>query len=160
MRGCTNLCLDEIRPVEVPLLQMWRKKTLHFSSLCWTPRKDLYRSSRRLKPISLAKSLHQVLKPEKNGSREVVDIAKRRVKHHPFRHCLSRFFTSDDNLQCALYSPLYSGRLQRKFCVARHKVGTIPYRTARMISRAGAQRTGSWNCARGRSALQSSVRVS
>ena len=30
------------------------------------------------------------------------DIAIRRVKHHLFRHCLSRFFTSDDDLQCAI----------------------------------------------------------
>ena len=29
-----------------------------------------------------------------------------------------------------------------KFCESRRKVGTIPYHTVRMISRAGAQRTG------------------
>ena len=102
LRGCANLCLEEIRPVEVLLLQMWRKKLL-FYSLCWTPRKGLYGSSRRLKPISLAKDLHQVLKPKKIGTSEVTDIAKLRVKHHPFRHCLWRFFTSNDDLQCALY---------------------------------------------------------
>ena len=131
LRGCANLCLEEIRPVEVLLLQMWRKKLL-FYSLCWTPRKGLYGSSRRLKPISLAKDLHQVLKPKKIGTSEVTDIAKLRVKHHPFRHCLWRFFTSNDDLQCALYilyKTLYSGRFQRKFCESRLKVGTIPYRT-------------------------------
>ena len=129
-------------------------------SLCWRPRKGLYRSSRHLKPISLAKDLHQVLKLEKNGTWEANDIAKRCVKHHPFRHCLSRFFTNGDDLQCALDRTLYSGRLQRKFCESRRKVGTIPYRTVCMISRAGAQRTGSWNCNWDRSARQSSVRVS
>ena len=50
-------------------------------------------------------------------------------------------FMSDDELQCTLYSTLYSGRFQRKFCESRRRVGTIPYRTVRMISRAGAQRT-------------------
>ena len=97
---------------------------------------------------------------EKNGTWEVTDIAKRRVKHHPFHHCRSRFFRDDDDLQCALYSTLYSGRFQRKFCESRRKVGTIPYRTVRMISSAGPQRSGSWNCDWGRSALSSSVRVS
>ena len=122
------------------------EKTLLFFSFCWTPRKGLYRSSRHLKPISLAENLHQVLKPKQIATWEVTDIAKRRVKHHPFHHCFSRFFTSDDDLQCALYSTLYSGRFQRKFCELRRKAGTIPYRTVCMISRAGAQRTGSWNC--------------
>ena len=66
------------------------------------------------------------------------------MEHHPFRHCLSRIFTSDD-VQFTLYSTLYSGRFQRKFCESRLKVGTIPYRTVRMTSREGAQRTGSGN---------------
>ena len=104
---------------------------------------------------------------EKIGTWDATDIAKRRVKHHPFRHCLSRFFTSDDDLQCTLYSTLYSGRFQRKinFCESRLKVGTIPYR-AHDIVRAGAQRTGSADHGtatgimgpdRSASALQSSV---
>ena len=135
-------------------------ETLLFFSWCWTPRKDLYRSSRHLKPISLTKNVHQVLKPKKIGTWEVTDIAKRRAKHQPFRHCISRFFTSDDDLQCALYSTLYSGRFHRKFCESRRKVSTIPYRSVRMISRARAQRTRSWNCDWDRSALQSSARVS
>ena len=47
------------------------------------------------------------------------------VKHHPFRNCLSRFFTGND-LQCALYSTLYSGRFQRKSqSMVRHD--TVPY---------------------------------
>ena len=83
---------------------------------------------------------------KKIGTWDTTDIAKRCIEHHPFRHYLSRFFRSDDDLQCALYSTLYSGRFQRKFCESRWKVGTIPYHTARMISRAGAQPTGSWNC--------------
>ena len=99
------------------------EKTLLFFSSCWTPGKGLYISSRHFQPISLAKGLHQVLKPKKKkkkkkkkGICEATNIAKRRVKHHPFRHCLSRFFTSDDDLQCALYRTLCSGRFLRKFC--------------------------------------------
>ena len=102
------------------------ERTLLFFSLCWTPRKGLYRSSRRLKSIP-RQILYEVLKPKKIGTWEVTDIAKRRIKHHPFRHCRSRFFTSDDDLQFALYSTLCSGRFQRKFCKSRRKVGIVPY---------------------------------
>ena len=116
------------------------EKTLLFFYLCWTPRKGRYTSSRYLKSLSLAEHIHQVLKP-KIGTWAVADITKRRVKHHPIRHCLSRFFTNDDDLQCALSRALYSARLQRRFCEQQRKV--ITYRTVRMISRAGAQRTGS-----------------
>ena len=93
-----------------------------------------------MKAISLAKDVHQVLKLKNLGTRDATDIAKRRIKHHPFRHC---FFTGDDDLQCTLYSALCSGSFLRKFCDSRCKVGTIPYRTVRMISRVGAQRP--WN---------------
>ena len=119
------------------------ENTLLFFSLCWTPRKGFYRSSRQLKSISLAQYLHQVLKSKKSGTCEVADIAKRRVKHHPIRHCLSRFFASDNDNQCVLYRILYRAKLQRRFCESRRKVSMISYRTLRMISRAGAQRTGS-----------------
>ena len=98
-------------------------------SLCLRPQKGLYSSIRHLKPILLARDLHEVLKPKKIGTWDVTDIAIRRVKHHPIRHCLSRFFTSDDDLQCALYSTLCSGRFQHKICESRRKIGTIPYRT-------------------------------
>ena len=155
MRSCANQCLEEIHVIEVLLLPNRRKKTLLFSSQCYTPRKGISRSSRHLKPISLVKNLNQVLKPKNIDTWEVTDIAKRRVKHHPFRHCLSRFFTSDDNLQCALPSTLYSGRFQPKFSESRRKVCAMPYRAVRMISHAGAQRIISWNCDWGRSALQS-----
>ena len=40
------------------------EKTLLFFSSCWTPGKGLYISSRHFQPISLAKGLHQVLKPK------------------------------------------------------------------------------------------------
>ena len=85
------------------------EKILLFFPSCSTSRRSLSRSSRHLKPIYLAKHLHQVLKPKNIGTWDATDIAKRRVKHHPFRHCLSRFFTNDDDLQC-------SGRFWRKFC--------------------------------------------
>ena len=82
------------------------------------------------------------------GTWDATDIAKRHVEHQPFRHCLSGIFTLSSNVQCTeqcctLFSTLYIGRFQRKFCESRLKVGTIPYRTGRMISRAGAQRAGS-----------------
>ena len=119
------------------------ENTLFFFPLCWTPRKGFYRSSRHLKSISLAKQLHHVLKSTKSGTWEVADIAKRRVKHHPIRHCPSKFFASDDDNQCVLYRILYSARYQRRFRESRRKVSMISYRTVHMISRAGAQRTGS-----------------
>ena len=84
------------------------KVCISFSS-CSTPRRGLSISSRHLKPLSLAKDLHQVLKPKISTS-DATDIAKCRVKHHPFRHCLSRFFTGNDDLA------LCSERFQRKFC--------------------------------------------
>ena len=105
-----------------------------------------------------------MLKPKNISTWDTTDIAKRRVKRHSFRHCLSRCFTSDDDLQCASYSTLCSGRFQRKIYESRRKVGAISYRTVRMIlSCAGAQRPGSWNCDWVRSAcsaLKSSVRIS
>ena len=122
------------------------EKTLLFFASCSMPRRGLSRSSRHLKPISLAKDLHQVMKPNNSGTWDATNIAKRRVKYHLFRHCLSRFFTSDDDFQCAFYRTLYSGRFLRKFCESRRKVGTIPYRTVRLISRAVVQRAGSGNC--------------
>ena len=45
-----------------------------------------------------------MLKPKNIGTWVATDYAKRRVKHHPFRHYFSRFFSSDDHLQCALDS--------------------------------------------------------
>ena len=125
------------------------EKTFLFFSSCSMPRRSLSRSSRHWKPIYryLAKDVHQVLKPKNIGTLDATDIAKRRAKHHSFRHCPSRFSTSEDNLQCALYSTQCSGRFRRKICESgRHVV-----------------RPGSWNCDWGRSAcsaLQSSVRIS
>ena len=103
------------------------EKTLLFFSSRSMPRRGLSRSSRHWKPISVAKDLHQVLKPKNIGTWDATNIAKCRVKHHSFRHCLSRFFKSADDIQCALYSTLYSGKFQRKFCESQRKVGTIPY---------------------------------
>ena len=91
-----NLCLEEIRPVNrsasSPKLE--EKVGISFSS-CSAPRRGLSRSSRHLKPISLAEDLHQALRPKKFGTWDATDIAKRRVEHHPFRHCHSIFFTAD-----------------------------------------------------------------
>ena len=114
---------------------------ISFSS-CSMLRRGLSSSSRHLKPTFLAKDLYQALKPKTITTWDVTNITKRSVKHRLFRYCLSRFFTSDDDLQCALYKTPYSGRFQHKFCESRLKVGTIPYRTESMISRAGTQRIG------------------
>ena len=111
------------------------KTLLFFSSSM--PRRGLYRSSPHLKPISLDKDSHQVLKPKKkkkkkkkkkNGT-EVTGIAYCRIKHHPFRYCRSRFFTSDDNLQYTLYSTLCSARFHCKFLriVTQSRYDTVPY---------------------------------
>ena len=84
-----------------------RSEEVCISLSSWSmPRKGLCSSSRHLKPASLAKDLHQALKP-KNGTSDVTDIAKRRVKHHPFRHCPSRFFTSDHDPKCDLQDTVY-----------------------------------------------------
>ena len=65
-----NRYREKTRPVEVFLLQKWRKKIALFTS-CLTPRKGLYRYNRHLQPISLNKDLHQEpkLKKWKNGNR-------------------------------------------------------------------------------------------
>ena len=55
LRGCVNLCLEEIRPVEVLLLHNWRKKLCSFSPHVRCPGEaflDLSRSIRHLKHIS------------------------------------------------------------------------------------------------------------
>ena len=134
---------------------MEEKVFISFSS-CSMPRRGLSRSSRHLKPIPLAKDLHQVMKSKKIGTWGASDTAKHRVKHHPFRHCRSRFFTvtMTFNAHCTVHC---IGRFQCKFCESRGKVGTIPYHTVCMLSRVGAQRPGSWNCEWGRSAFHSKV---
>ena len=106
-----------------------KEKTLPFFSLCSMPRRGLSRSSRHLKNISLAKDLRQVLKPKNTGAWDATDIAKRRAKHNPFRYYLSRLFKSDDDLQCALYSTLYSKRFQRKISriTIQSRYDTVPY---------------------------------
>ena len=78
------------------------EKTLLLFSSCSMSRKGLSWSGRHFKPIPLAKDLHQVMKPKHNGTWDATDIPKRRIKHQPFHHCLSRFFTSADDLQCFL----------------------------------------------------------
>ena len=69
------------------------------------------------------------------GTWDATDLAIHHVKHHPYLHYLWRFFTSDNDLQCILYSTLYSERFQHKFCKSRRKFGKTLYRTMRMISR-------------------------
>ena len=141
LRGCANLGLEEIRPVEVLLLQNWRK-TLCFSSP--HVRRPEKASIDQVVIWSLYPSSKIYIKcwnRKKIGTWDVADIAKRCVKHHPFRHCPSRFFTSDDDLQCALYMYTVHCTVQdfNVNIATRRKVGTIPCRTMRWLSRAGAQ---------------------
>ena len=113
------------------------EKTLLSFASCSTPWKVLYISRRHLKPTSLDKDSHQVLEPKKISTQEVTGIAYRRIEHHPFRHCRSRFFTSGDDLQCTLYSTLCRAGFQRKFLriTTRSQYDTVPYRATCMISR-------------------------
>ena len=131
LRGCTNLCLEGVRPVEVLLLQKWRKKLCFSSPHVRRPEKAFVDQNRHLKPISVAKHLHQVLKPKKIGNTDATEFAKFRYEHtgNTFRNCPSRFFTSDDDLQGVLYSTLYSGRFQSNFLriTTESRYDTVPY---------------------------------
>ena len=75
-------------------------KRLHFFLPMFDTQEGLSRESRHLTSTAFAKEYHQALKPKYIGPWDATDIAKCRVKHHPFRHCLSRIFMSDDDLQC------------------------------------------------------------
>ena len=101
--------------IEVLLLQNWRKKLALYSLHVRHPglSRGLSRSSRHLKPISLAEDLPQglALRPKKIGTWDSADIAK-----------------GTTVVQDTLFN--------RRLC----KAGRIPYRTVRMISRAGGQR--------------------
>ena len=145
LRGCANLCLEEISPVEVLLLKKWRKKfaflSLHVRCqgeafldqlAIWNlyPSQKIYVKWRHRKKLALWMPLtslnaalyitHSVIASQ-DSSRVTTTFNGHSTRHH-------------------------SGRFQRIFWESRLKVGTILYRTVRMISRAGAQRTGSWNC--------------
>ena len=141
MRGCTNGCLKEIRPVEVLLLQKWRKTRCFFFASCSTPGKGLYRSSWHLKPISLDNDLHQVLKPKKLALErsQVSHNAASNITHSAIADQDSSRVTTTFDVYC---STLCSGRFQRKFCESRRKVGTISYRAVCKISRGEVQGPG------------------
>ena len=117
------------------------KVCISFSS-CSMPRKGLYRSSQHLKPISFAKDLHHVMNRKKlardrsqvllyavsNITHSAI-ASQDYIKHHPFRHCLSRLFASDNDLQWALYSTLCSWRFQCNILrmTTQSRYDTVPY---------------------------------
>ena len=79
---------------------------------------------------------------KKIGTWRVTYIAIHRIKHHPFRHCRSKFLTAGDNLQCTLYIALYNGRCCKNACCeSQRKAGMIPYRTVCITSRGRVQCT-------------------
>ena len=133
------------------------KVCVSFSS-CSTPGKGLYSSSRHLKPISVAKDLHQVLKPEKKlalGMPPTSLSAASNITHSAIAEQDSSQVTTTFNADCTVHCAV--GDFNIIFCESRREVGTIPYRTACMISRAGAQHPRSWNCDWGRSAVHLKV---
>ena len=83
--------------------------------------------------------------PKKNGTWDATDIAKRRIKPHLFRHCLSRFFTRDDDLQLvqgALYCTTKFLVVDFNVIFAKITKQNTVHRTVCMTSRVGAQRPG------------------
>ena len=89
---------------------------LSFSS-CFTTRKGLYRQSWHLKPISLGQDLHQLTKQKKAYHRPLILYnAASSITHSAIadQHSLRVLEWPQFNLQCTLYSTLYSGNFQRK----------------------------------------------
>ena len=103
LRSCKNLRLEEIRPVEVLLLQERRKKLCSFSHHVTRPKKGLQIKSAFKTYTSRQRCTTGAETQKKVCAWEVTGIAYRRVEHQPFRHCRSRFFTSGDDLQCTFY---------------------------------------------------------
>ena len=131
LRGCANLCLEEIRQVEVLLLQKWRKKFAFLSPHVSHPGKAFLDQVAIWNLYPSPKIYIKCWNRKKISTWDVTDIARRGVKHHPFRHYLSKFFTSDDDLQRALYSTRRSGRFNRKILriTTQSRDHTVPYCT-------------------------------
>ena len=94
LRCCANLCLEEIRPVEVLLLQKWRKKLPPSSLYFQCPGEVI------LDQVGIW-NIHPSQKIYIEGwNRKILALGmpttslKGRVKHHPFPHCLPRFLRS------------------------------------------------------------------
>ena len=130
------------------------KVCISFSS-CPRPGKGLFSSSRHLKPISLAKDLRQVLKPEKVvlGMLPTSLNAASNITHSAI------VFTSDDDIQCALYSSIVHCEVEDfnvKFCESRATQSpcyAVPYcacdvtcRSSMELGRYGTPQTGLTFC--------------
>ena len=141
------------------------EKTFLLLSSCSMPRRGLSRSSRHLKPISLAKDVHQVLKPKilALGIAPTSLNAASNITHSAIASQDSSGVTTTCSAHCTVHCAARDFNV--KICELRCKVGTIPYRTVRMILsrvRLRAQRpgTGSAGAApRGHSVLQSRVSI-
>ena len=83
-----------------------------------------------------------MLKPKK------MSLKRSQVSHNAALNITHSAITSQDSSRVATTfnahctSTLHSGRSKRKMCTSRCKVGTIPYRTVRMTSRARVQCPG------------------
>ena len=108
------------------------EKTLLFFSLCWTPRKGLYRSSRHLKPIFLAKNLHQVLKPKKMAlGRSPMSLnAASNITHSAIASQDSSRVTTTFNVQCTVHCTVKDFNAN----FANHDAKSVRYRTAHDIT--------------------------
>ena len=84
LRGCVNRCLEEICPAEVLLPKKWRKKFAFLSPHIERPGKAFLDQATISKPYPWAKINIKYSNRKKIGHC---------VKHHPLRHCQSRFFT-------------------------------------------------------------------
>ena len=129
LRGCANLCFEEIRPVEVSLLQTGRKNS--FSPYVGRPEKAskdqvaisyLYPS-----PKIYIKCWHR--KKLALGRSLVSLNAATNTTHSAIVSQDSSGVTTTFNAHCTLYS----GRFLHRVCKSRCKVGTIPYHTVFMI---------------------------
>ena len=95
LRGCANLCFFS---------KSVRKKLCYFSPHVRCPGEAFeIKSEFETYTYIPGKRVTSSAETEIFGTWDATDIAKRRVKYHPFCHCLSRFFTMDDNLH-----PLHS----------------------------------------------------
>ena len=138
------------------------KVCIPFSS-CSTPRKGLSRSSRHLKPIFLAKDLHQVLKPKKLalGMPPKSLNAASNITQSTIAFQDSSRMTTTFNAHCTGHCTVEDFNVN----FANHDAKSVRYRTVlcawyHVQERNVLVHTGSWNCNWDRSALQSSVRVS
>ena len=149
LRGCANLCIEEIRPAEVLFLKKWRKKfaflSLHVRHpgeafvnqvAIWNlyPSPKIYIKCWNRKKLGLGMPVALLNAASNVTHSSMASEDSSRVMTTTFKtHCTEHCMVEDFNVN---------------FCESRLKVGTVPCRTVRMISRAGEQRTTT-TCVRG-----------